>query len=185
MKTTTLVLALMLLATATTSQQTQQDTGSGLQLLIRAIENNTQANQANQRKIEDINGRIEEQNTRFIGSSLMGNAVFITLLYVVFLIVDKVRKNKMKKQREEYIQELETEINHMKEGLIDTFKHQTEIQKKLINDNEILHWQIKRVADSIEVANISRAEMTKFILIGIILGAFTTAIIIYSMGALL
>jgi len=83
--------------------------GGGLDQLSRVIENNTAQSLSTQKTLEDLNGRIIETMSSWTGNIIFAESVFMLLIYLIIVFIDKRAKRLNKKKYEELIIHLETE----------------------------------------------------------------------------
>lgn len=147
-----IIVALIVIIPSVISQEqpktevVRNDDVSPLHILTEAIQNNTNAQVADTKKIENIYGFLEEQHQKWIGIMLVGNMLSISILFLVYIFIDRLRRKKQKKKHEEYINELEQKLITSEKRIIDVIKHVEELNKnytKIVVEQGPWFYQVK------------------------------------------
>ena len=104
--------------------------GSTIEQMKDALEKNTKSTERNTQIVEDIPLKIEGEFTQWVGVHLMGNAIFMTILFLIYLFLDKLRIKRNKKKYTEYLEELETELKTNKLSLIETVSYNNNLMSE-------------------------------------------------------
>lgn len=169
-----LIIAFLLVNTVNAQTPITSNTG-GLTELIEAIQNNTRQQEEDTKKIEDMYGYIEEQNQKWIGINLIGNGLFITMLFLIMVFLDRLRRKKLKKSHEEYIKELEKELIATKAGLIETLKYTNDRSKELLDKINSLDTRYNELINSIKKPG--DVDVKFYFFIGAMAGVILTSIL--------
>lgn len=104
---------IFLLAVGCVSSQAVQApmVGGGFDNLYQIIENNTLQSRQTSDKVENLYGKIQETMTSWTGNIIFANSLFMILIYLVIVFVDKRNKKLKRKTYEDYIKDMETKAD--------------------------------------------------------------------------
>jgi hypothetical protein len=156
------ILLLATIATAQTAPSTAPTSGGGLQQLTMAIQNNTAAQIATQKKVEDSYGFIAETYRYTVGSQILGVCLFNLSAYLIIVLIDNLRRKKHKKTTEIYLKELEDRISRTEEGLIKSLHHINDQSTELLAKNQEIHEQ-NRIIAGLTVPEIKQINRQSFL----------------------
>jgi hypothetical protein len=136
-----LIITLIMPQIAYAQAQAAPQQGGGLDMLIQAIDRNSQALNETQKKIEDQYGFLAQQNRQWSSTLIVGNSAFMLVLYLLIVFFDRLRRRRHKKTHEEYIKQLEDKLIATEKGVIETLKYVNDETTLLLLKNKTLQEQ--------------------------------------------
>lgn len=160
------ILILTLLIGCTTAQERE----TGLDKLINTINNMSEMVEDQNKHIEDIKAYQEHAYSKWAGATAMGIGALIFGMFCFIMLITLYYKKKNLKSHEEYIKELEAQLESQHNGLVSKIKYEDKLISRFNRKANMLLEDYTTLSKQLSPHRIQPQRDKLMIAVGVLIG---------------